>query len=42
MAEQAESQVTQLIQAAQAGGKEKERLMDALGSAYDIIERMLA
>jgi alanyl-tRNA synthetase len=27
---------------AQAGGKEKDRLMDALGSAYDIIERMMA
>jgi alanyl-tRNA synthetase len=26
---------------AQAGGKEKDRLMDALGSAYDIIERMM-
>jgi alanyl-tRNA synthetase len=26
---------------AQAGGKEKDRLMDALGSSYEIIERMM-
>jgi alanyl-tRNA synthetase len=26
---------------AQAGGKDKDRLLDTLGSAYDIIERMM-